>query len=74
MRASRITPNMNLAASRAIAAIAEADGLSKNNIIPNPFDARVPKAVAEAVMKAAKDDGVAREDIPMPGIGSLSDV
>ncbi|MDR1535896.1 MAG: NAD-dependent malic enzyme [Planctomycetota bacterium] len=73
VRASRITPNMNLAASNAIASIAEADGLARNRIIPNPFDPRVPKAVAEAVMKAAKADGVAREEIPMPGIGSLSD-
>jgi malate dehydrogenase (oxaloacetate-decarboxylating) len=65
---------MNLAAARAIASIAEADGLNKDNIIPNPFDARVPKAVAEAVMKAAKADGVARDVVPMPGVGSLSDV
>ncbi|MDR1519856.1 MAG: NADP-dependent malic enzyme [Planctomycetota bacterium] len=74
VRASRITPGMNLAAARAIASIAEADGLNKDNIIPNPFDVRVPKAVAEAVMKAAKADGVARDVVPMPGVGSLSDV
>ena len=73
-RASRITPNMNLAAANAIAAIAEADGLNKNRIIPNPFDPRVPKAVSEAVMKAARADGVAREELPLPGIGSLSDI
>ena len=29
-------------------------------IIPNPFDKRVAKAVAEAVAKAARDTGVAR--------------
>ena len=73
VRASRITPNMNLAAANAIAAIAEADGLSKDHIIPNPFDMRVPKAVAEAVMEAARKDGVAREVVPMPGMGDLAD-
>ena len=44
-------------------AIAGLVGESERNaeyIIPNPFDKRVAKAVAEAVAKAARDTGVAR--------------
>ena len=34
--------------------------MSENHIIPAPLDPRVAPAVAEAVVKAAKETGVAR--------------
>ncbi len=60
VRASSINEEMKIAAARAIAKIAESDGLSAEFIIPPAFDKRVAIAVAEAVKKAAKETGVAR--------------
>jgi len=59
VRASRITENMKLAASDAIAALV-GDALAPDYIIPSVFDHRVGPAVAEAVAAAARRDGVAR--------------
>ncbi len=53
-RAPRITEAMKLAASEALAALPRTDGLSRENILPRPFDPRVRPAVAEAVAAAAK--------------------
>lgn len=59
-RASEITTNMCLEAANAIAALIVPGDLNPENIIPSVFDERVAEAVATAVEKAARKDGVAR--------------
>ncbi len=59
-RASQITENMKKAASYAIASLVGDDKLCSEYIMPKAFDDRVGKTVAEAVKKAAIEDGVAR--------------
>ena len=59
-RASAITENMKLAASRAIASLVSDSELSAEYVIPKAFDERVGKTVAKAVYDAAIADGVAR--------------
>ena len=51
---------MKVAAAYAIAGLIDEKELNAEYIIPNPFDKRVAKAVAEAVAKAARDTGVSR--------------
>lgn len=60
-RASEINEEMKVAASYAIAELVPDDKLSPEYIIPEATDKRVGKAVAEAVIKAARDSGVARK-------------
>lgn len=60
VRAKDINDEMKIAAAYAIAGLVEDDKLAADYIIPNPFDKRVVKAVAEAVAKAARETGVAR--------------
>jgi malate dehydrogenase (oxaloacetate-decarboxylating)(NADP+) len=74
VRATKITENMKIAASRALAALAKEpvpDSVKKAHnreniefgpeyIIPSPFDRRVLVYVASAVAQAAIEDGVAR--------------
>ncbi|MBO5371883.1 MAG: NAD-dependent malic enzyme [Lachnospiraceae bacterium] len=60
VRASDINAEMKVAAAYAIANLITDDELNADYIIPNPFDKRVAKAVAEAVSKAAIETGVAR--------------
>jgi malate dehydrogenase (oxaloacetate-decarboxylating)(NADP+) len=74
VRATKITENMKMAASRALAALAKekvpehvmkAHGrtcmeFGPDYIIPSPFDRRVLVYVASAVAQAAVEDGVAR--------------
>lgn len=60
VRASDINQEMKIAAARAIASIVSEEELSADYIIPQPFDKRVGKAVAEAVSKAAIATGVNR--------------
>lgn len=60
VRASDINDEMNLPAAYAIANIITDEERNAEYIIPNPFDKRVAKAVAEAVAQAARDTGVAR--------------
>ena len=60
VRASDINDEMKRAAAYAIANIITDEERNAEYIIPNPFDKRVAKAVAEAVAKAARDTGVAR--------------
>ncbi len=76
VRASKITENMKMAASRALAALAkepvpehvkkahgrETMEFGPDYIIPSPFDRRVLVYVASAVAQAAIEDGVARID------------
>ncbi len=59
VRASRITNGMQLAAAYALAD-AVGDRLTRDHIIPSPFDERVAVNVAHAVADAARVDGVAR--------------
>lgn len=59
-RASDINEEMKIAASKAIASLVSDEELNAEYILPKAFDERVGKTVAEAVMKAAKDTGVAR--------------
>ena len=60
VRASDINDEMKVAAAYAIANIITDEERNAEYIIPNPFDKRVAKAVAEAVAKAERDTGVAR--------------
>ena len=60
-RARCINEEMKMAASHALAELAEADGLSQENILPDALDKRVAPTVAQAVMAAARKTGVARK-------------
>ncbi len=59
-RASCINEAMKVATSRALAALIPTDELSETNIIPSALDKRVARAVADAVIVAAHESGVAR--------------
>ena len=59
-RAGDINEEMKIAAAKAIASLVSDEELNAEYILPKAFDERVGKTVAEAVMKAAKDTGVAR--------------
>jgi malate dehydrogenase (oxaloacetate-decarboxylating) len=59
-RAKKVSVGMKLAAAKAIANLAEKEGLSPSHIVPDPFDKRLSRVVAKAVMKAAKKEGLAR--------------
>ena len=59
VRASQINEQMKLAAAYALAELARADGLTKDRIIPSPFDERLMETVAVAVAKSACETGVA---------------
>ncbi len=59
VRARRVTEGMKLAAADALAAVV-GDDLSEACVIPSPFDPRVAPAVADAVARAARAEGVAR--------------
>jgi malate dehydrogenase (oxaloacetate-decarboxylating) len=59
VRASRVTEPMKLAAADALANVIVGE-LDERHIIPSVFDERVAPAVAAAVARAARRDGVAR--------------
>ncbi len=59
-RAQEITANMYLEAASAIASLVKASDLDREHIIPSVFDERVVTAVAAAVQRAARQDGVAQ--------------
>lgn len=59
-RASEINEEMKIAASYAIASLVGDDELNPEYILPQAFDKRIGKAVAEAVKEAAVKTGVAR--------------
>ena len=63
VRASCINEQMKQAAASALAELARMDGLSKDKIIPSPFDPRLIQTVPVAVAKAACDCGVAGQPI-----------
>ena len=60
-RASQINEEMKIATSRALAELVSEEELCEDYIIPSALDTRVAAAVAEAVVKAAKETGVARK-------------
>ena len=59
-RAKCINEEMKVATSYALASLIPDEEISEENIIPNALDKRVAKAVAEAVIKTARETGVAR--------------
>jgi malate dehydrogenase (oxaloacetate-decarboxylating) len=59
VRATAITEGMKLAAAEALADLV-GDDLAEDLVVPSPFDPRVGPAVAAAVARAAREDGVAR--------------
>ena len=59
-RASEINDEMKIAAAHAIAGLVSDEELCCDNILPQAFDPRVGKAVAEAVKNAAVSSGAAR--------------
>jgi malate dehydrogenase (oxaloacetate-decarboxylating) len=58
--APSITEEMKLAAAKGIAAVVTEDDLNEDYIIPSVFNRDVAPAVAEAVVKEAKEAGIAR--------------
>ena len=62
-RASCINEEMKVAASYALAALIPEDELSADNSIAPALDKRVSRVVADAVVKAAYETGVARKEI-----------
>ena len=59
-RASCINEEMKVATSYALASLIPEGELSETNIIPSALDKRVARVVADAVIEAAKETGVAR--------------
>lgn len=59
-RASTITTTMYLEAAEAIASLVNSAELNREHIIPSVFDQRVVTAVAGAVQRAARKEGIAR--------------
>ncbi len=59
VRAKDISEGMKVTAARALASLAEGE-LSRDYIIPSPFDRRVAPVVAKAVAEQAKKEGLAR--------------
>ena len=60
-RASAINEEMKVATSFALASLISDEDLNADNIIPPALDKRVAKVVADAVVKAAYETGVARK-------------
>lgn len=59
-RASCINEEMKVATSYALASLVSEDELNEEYILPNALDKRIARVVAEAVIKAAHETGVAR--------------
>ena len=62
-RATQINEEMKMAAAGAIAGIITESELQSEYIIPSVFDKRVVPAVAKAVEAAARQTGVARQEV-----------
>ena len=60
VRAKDITEKMKLAAAHAIASVIPEEELNAEYVIPSSFDKRVALAVANAVAKAAVEEGINR--------------
>ena len=59
--ATKITEEMKMAASEAIASLVSDSELNDEYIIPTPFDERVAPAVAKAVAECARKQGICRK-------------
>ena len=59
-RASCINEEMKVATSYALASLIPEDELNETNVIPSALDKRVARVVADAVIQAARETGVAR--------------
>ncbi|MBW4606920.1 MAG: ACT domain-containing protein [Hassallia sp. WJT32-NPBG1] len=59
-RAGTISIRMYLEAASAIASLVKPSDLNREHIIPSVFDERVASAVAAAVQRAAREEGIAR--------------
>ena len=59
-KSKKITEEMKMAAAEAIADLLDESELREDYIIPDPFDKRVAEAVANAVEKIAKEQGICR--------------
>lgn len=59
-RAKCINEEMKMATSYALANLIDDKDLNEDNIIPQALDKRVARAVADAVIKAARETGVAK--------------
>lgn len=59
-RAQTITTTMYLEAASAIASLVKPADLNREHIIPSVFDERVVTAVAAAVQRAAREEGIAQ--------------
>ena len=59
-RASQINEEMKIATSYALSSLVSDEELNEEYIIPSALDKRVADVVAKAVMKAARESGVAR--------------
>ena len=59
-RATTITTSMYLEAAEAIASLVKPSDIDREHIIPSVFDERVVTAVAAAVQRAARLEGIAR--------------
>lgn len=57
--ASDISEGMKLAAAKALASVAQEDGLREDYILPDAFDVRVTIAVAASVAEQATKEGIA---------------
>ena len=60
-RASQINEEMKVATSHALASLIPDDELNEENIIPSALNKDVARVVADAVIKAARETGVARK-------------
>lgn len=60
-KSKKITEEMKLAAANGLASLIKDEELNENYIIPDAFDPRVADAVAAAVKKVAKEQGICRE-------------
>lgn len=60
-KSKKITEEMKLAAANGLASLLKEEELNENYIIPDAFDPRVADAVAAAVKKVAKEQGICRE-------------
>ncbi len=59
-RATTLTITMYLEAAQAIASLVKPSDLDREHIVPSVFDERVATAVAAAVQRSARQEGVAR--------------
>lgn len=60
-KSKKITEEMKLAAARGLASLITDEEMNENYIIPDAFDRRVADAVADAVEKVAREQGICRD-------------